>query len=66
MQQNGWENEENTFNLVIMLLLGVIVCVAVTGCSMRMEFGYHGQTGRDDRIQTKLVGTEKRPAYQPY
>ena len=66
MQQNGWDNEENAFSLAITLLLGVIVCIAVTGCSVKAEFGWHGQTGRDDRVQTKLVGTEKRPAYQPY
>lgn len=38
------------------VLLGLLYFTwSLTGCSLKMEFGYHGQTGRDDRMQTELV-----------
>mgnify|MGYP000311167804 CR=1 FL=1 len=30
-------------------ILAVIVAIS-TGCSFRVETGWHGQTGRDDRV----------------
>jgi hypothetical protein len=37
--------------LVIILILGA----ALSACSFRIETGYHGLTGRDDRTQTQLI-----------
>ena len=44
-------------------LVAAAISLVITGCSFRTEFGWHGQTGRDDRIQTQLVNTQykKRP-----
>lgn len=34
------------------VIAAIAVLIVVTGCSMKVEFGYHGETGRDDRTQT--------------
>lgn len=46
---------------VYVVVIGSLVVSAmfVSGCSMKMEFGYHGLTGRDDRTQTQLVNSEQ-------
>jgi len=44
--------------LVIVLLVAIAVAIS-TGCSFKLEFGYHGETGRDDRVQTALTKTIK-------
>jgi hypothetical protein len=37
----------------------VLAMLTASGCSLRVETGWHGQTGRDDRIQTQLVRGEE-------
>lgn len=44
----------------LMLGLGLWVIIWMSACSFRVEMGYHGQTGRDDRIQTQLVRTKQQ------
>ncbi len=39
--------------IAVGLILAIIV-VITSGCSFKLEFGYHGETGRDDRVQTQL------------
>lgn len=53
------ENME-VVNGIVVLFMGVciILMLGLTGCSFKVEMGYHGQSGRDDRTQTQLV----RPA----
>lgn len=50
------ENME-VVNGIVVLFMGVciILMLGLTGCSFKVEMGYHGQTGRDDRVQTELV-----------
>ncbi len=36
------------------IVAGTLMCL-MTGCSFKVETGWHGQTGRDDRVQTQLV-----------
>lgn len=31
-----------------------IIIFMLAGCSVKFELGYHGETGRDDRVQTQL------------
>jgi hypothetical protein len=45
--------------MLLSLTLWALIAYAVTGCSAKIEFGYHGQTGRDDRVQTQLT---RKPA----
>jgi len=35
--------------------IALIVIVSLTSCSFKIETGYHGLTGRDDRTQTQLI-----------
>lgn len=37
---------------VFVILLGLLAAV-MSGCSFKLEFGYHGQTGRDDTTVTR-------------
>lgn len=39
---------------LFMSALGAVM-VATSGCSFKVESGWHGKTGRDDRVQTRLV-----------
>jgi hypothetical protein len=32
-----------------------LVGLAMSGCSFKVETGWHGRTGRDDRVQTRLA-----------
>jgi hypothetical protein len=48
------------------LLVLVLTLSALSACSMRFEFGYHGQTGRDDRIQTELLTKRRASASEKY
>jgi hypothetical protein len=36
-------------------LLALIVILGLSACSFKIETGYHGLTGRDDRTQTQLI-----------
>jgi hypothetical protein len=51
-------NEETTSDCIA---VGLAVCwvmaalVGLSGCSFKVETGWHGQTGRDDRTQSQLV-----------
>lgn len=49
----------NKHGLLFSLTLWALIAYAVTGCSVKFEVGYHGQTGRDDKVQTQLV---RKPA----
>lgn len=37
------------------LLTVIITALCMSACSFKVEFGYHGETGRDDRTQSQLV-----------
>lgn len=37
------------------ILAIVLLAVSLSACSFRIEMGYHGQSGRDDRTQTQLI-----------
>lgn len=50
---------------VVMLALMFNVIVYICACSFKVEMGYHGQSGRDDRTQTELVQEYKRGAALP-
>lgn len=41
--------------IALSLLLGLGVLCCLSACSFKIEAGYHGQSGRDDRTQTQLV-----------
>lgn len=48
--------------LVIQCSLFLYLAYALSGCSIQMEIGYHGKTGRDDQKVTesfKGVKTER-------
>lgn len=48
---------------IVMSLFGAICMVLLLGlsaCSFKLEVGYHGQTGRDDRVQTELVNKKNQ------
>ena len=44
---------------IIALISSAIAAILFSGCSFKLEAGYHGRTGVDDRVQTSLVGTEQ-------
>lgn len=46
--------------LPLSLLLALIL--TLSACSFKVETGWHGRTGRDDRTQTELVTAQKRLA----
>lgn len=33
----------------------ILIAVGLSACSFKIETGYHGLTGRDDRTQTQLI-----------
>lgn len=37
---------------VFSLCLWALIIWALSGCSVHFELGYHGETGRDDRMYT--------------
>ena len=37
------------------LIATITLIVSLTSCSFKIETGYHGLTGRDDRTQTQLI-----------
>jgi len=43
--------------------LGLWVVLWMSACSVKWEIGWHGQTGRDDRIQTQLLRPAKTEKY---
>lgn len=45
--------------LVTATILAIVVAI-ITGCSFKVEFGYHGETGRDDRVQTQLKHEKRK------
>lgn len=45
----------NRIGVMLGLLSWAVVAVVLTSCSFKLEMGYHGQTGRDDRVQTELL-----------
>lgn len=54
-------NQKGNAELGILAVLAAIVwSLALTGCSVKFEVGYHGQSGRDDRTQTELIQEYKR------
>jgi hypothetical protein len=38
-----------TAKLIMMAILTALG-ISLSACSLKAEFGYHGQTGRDDRV----------------
>lgn len=44
---------------IIALITSAIAAILFSGCSFKLEAGYHGKTGIDDRVQTSLVGSEQ-------
>jgi hypothetical protein len=57
--------ESNCLFGAVLVPIVLALVVFLSGCSVRAEFGYHGQTGRDDRIQTELVNAEERRLERP-
>ena len=51
---------------VYMGILAVLFVTYLTGCSVHFEVGYHGQTGRDDRIQTQLAPSKNQGSKAGY
>lgn len=45
--------------LVMSLTVWLLVAWLLTGCSVKFELGWHGETGRDDRTQSELKKKEK-------
>jgi hypothetical protein len=37
------------------VLAMLVLILGLSACSFRIETGYHGLTGRDDRTQTQLI-----------
>ena len=64
MLKNEIENtrNESAGGLAMALIVAVMVynLLCTTGCSFKIETGYHGLTGRDDRTQTQLVQEYKK------
>jgi hypothetical protein len=54
-KQNDIKDTSDWMAMILLMGAMALICFSSTGCSMRMEVGYHGQTGRDDRVQTQLV-----------
>lgn len=47
-----------------MMWLLILTALFSTGCSAKFEFGYHGQTGRDDQTVSKeFKGGNKNGRY---
>lgn len=46
--------------VIVSSIFWAVIAVYLSACSFKLEMGYHGQTGRDDRVQTQLVGTETK------
>ena len=46
--------------MIVSAVFWSVIAVYLSACSFKLEMGYHGQTGRDDRVQTQLVGTETK------
>jgi hypothetical protein len=45
----------------VLVVCGLLTAaMALGGCSIKAELGYHGLTGRDDRTQTQLVKASAR------
>lgn len=38
-----------------LLIATLLLLVSLSACSFKIETGYHGLTGRDDRTQTQLI-----------
>lgn len=36
-------------------VIALVLIVSLSACSFKIETGYHGLTGRDDRTQTQLI-----------
>lgn len=52
MTHDQARNNAIGFGYLIVLLA---IIAAASGCSFKVETGWHGHTGRDDRYQTQLV-----------
>lgn len=42
-------------NAFVLYILLACLCYWLSACSFAVEFGYHGETGRDNRTQTQLT-----------
>ena len=50
------EDKQTATMIGVFMVAGLVLAmITMTGCSIHAEFGWHGKTGRDDRIQTQLV-----------
>lgn len=57
--------QKGNAELPVLFVLAIITWViALSGCSVKFELGYHGQSGRDDRTQTELIQEYKRAQNQ--
>ncbi len=36
--------------IALQILAGLLAAAVLSSCSFKLEAGYHGQTGRDDRV----------------
>ena len=58
-----------TLKLIVLAILTALG-ISLSACSVKAEFGYHGQTGRDDRVISPTLYPEgvdqKRQAGQRY
>jgi len=49
------EKMERLNKIVFGMLTVIITALCMSACSFKVEFGYHGETGRDDRTQSQLI-----------
>lgn len=49
----------NRVGLMASVVCWAVIAMVLTSCSFKLEVGYHGQSGRDDRTQTELVQKRK-------
>ena len=58
MVKNDKEHDMYQYHYVRLAIIwaaSVLILINAAGCSFKVETGWHGQTGRDDRTQSQLV-----------
>ncbi len=50
-------NTDRVLTLIIQCSLFLYLAYALSGCSAKFEFGYHGKTGRDDLTSSEEIST---------
>ena len=60
MEPRNISHEElcRVITVAVSVVAGVLITAVTSGCSLHMGVDYYGKTGVDNRVQTRLVGSE--------